>query len=305
MTFLAEWADGDITFRFTPFARLDAQDDRRTHWDIRELKLDVTQSDWSFTIGADTLFWGKTEAVHLVDIINQTDGVENIDGEDKLGQPMLNLAWQRGWGRVEAFALVGVEVEYGFFPWSRAMKLAKEGTWDGSAVWGDSEERHQNFFFSEPVIHTSWVFFHLKDNEFDWSSYEDLGDTKVGGTVEYYYSDDFEAAEATGIFHTIRGRSDEVGLTNLLKGRIDVFPGEVMVTYAQIRDTFSSEEASLFVHHPKRIVDRPLYLLFSKKVPGNEQMRDRFNEGLALLKESERYDRIFAGAMTGIYVKAQ
>jgi polar amino acid transport system substrate-binding protein len=205
----------------------------------------------------------------------------------------------------EAFALVGVEVEYGFFPWSRAMKLAKEGTWDGSAVWGDSEERHQNFFFSEPVIYTSWVFFHLKDNEFDWSSYEDLGDIKVGGTVEYYYSDDFEAAEAAGVFRTIRGRSDEVGLTNLLKGRIDVFPGEVMVTYAQIRDAFSSDEASLFVHHPKRIVDRPLYLLFSKKVPGNEQMRDHFNEGLALLKESGRYDQIFAGAMTGIYVKTQ
>ncbi len=26
----------------------------------------------------------------------------------------------------EAFALVGVEVEYGFFPWSRAMKLTSE-----------------------------------------------------------------------------------------------------------------------------------------------------------------------------------
>ncbi|MEE9297196.1 MAG: amino acid ABC transporter substrate-binding protein, partial [Phycisphaerae bacterium] len=31
----------------------------------------------------------------------------------------------------EAFALVGVEVEYGFFPWKRSFKLAKEGTWDG------------------------------------------------------------------------------------------------------------------------------------------------------------------------------
>lgn len=205
----------------------------------------------------------------------------------------------------EAFALVGVEVEYGFFPWSRAMKLARDGTWDGSAVWGDSEDRQQNFFFSEPVINSSWVFFHLKDTEFDWNSYEDLGDIKVGATVEYYYSDDFEAAEAAGIIRTFRGRSDEVGLKNLLKGRIDVFVGDVMVTYAQIRDTFSSEEASSFVHHPKRIVDKPLHLLFSRKVPGNEQMRDLFNKGLALLKESARYDQIFADAMAGKYVKAQ
>jgi polar amino acid transport system substrate-binding protein len=205
----------------------------------------------------------------------------------------------------EAFALVGVQVEYGFFPWSRAMKLAKDGTWDGSAVWSDSAERQANFFFSEPVINSSWVFFHLKDKPFDWSGYEDLADLKVGGTVEYYYSDDFEAAEAVGVFRAIRGRSDEVGLKNLLKGRIDVFPGDVMVTYAQIRDTFSSEEASQFVHHPKRIIDKPLHLVFSRKVSGNEEMRDRFNKGLALLRESGRYDQIFADAMAGKYVKAQ
>jgi polar amino acid transport system substrate-binding protein len=204
----------------------------------------------------------------------------------------------------ESFALVGVEVEYGFFPWSRAMKLAKEGTWDGSAVWSESEERLANFFFSDPVIDSSWVFFHLKDQAFDWVGYEDLANLKVGGTVEYYYSDDFEAAEAAGAFSTIRGRSDEVGLENLLRGRIDVFPGELMVTYTQIRDTFAPDQASLFVHHPKRIVDKPLALLFSRKVEGSEDMRDRFNEGLALLRESGRYDQIFADAMAGKYVKA-
>ncbi len=105
VTLLAEWADGDVAFRFTPFARLDAQDDRRTHWDIRELKFDVVEGDWSFTIGADTLFWGKTEAVHLVDIINQTDAVEDIDDEDRLGQPMLKVARITEIGEFSAFLL--------------------------------------------------------------------------------------------------------------------------------------------------------------------------------------------------------
>ena len=203
----------------------------------------------------------------------------------------------------EAFALVGIEVEYGFFPWSRAMKLAKEGTWDGTAVWGDSEERRQNFQFTEPVVPSTFVFFHLRSTQFDWNTYEDLRDVKVGGTVEYFYSDEFEAAEAGGVFRITRTRSDEVGLKNLLKGRIDVFPGELMVTYAQIRDTFSEEQVALFTHHPKRIIEKPLYLFLSKKVPGNEQMRDLFNEGLKLLKESGKYDQIFADAFTGKYVK--
>ena len=203
----------------------------------------------------------------------------------------------------EAFALVGVEVEYGFFPWSRAMKLAREGMWDGTAVWGTSEERLQQFHFSDAVVPTTYVFFHLKTTPFDWDDYDDLGDLKIGGTVEYSYSDAFKAAEAAGIFRTIRGRSDEVSLKNLLKGRIDVFPGEVMVTYEQIRDTFSEQEAALFTHHAKPIVDKPLFVLLNKGVPGNEHMRDLFNEGLKQLKESGRYDQIIADALAGKYAK--
>jgi hypothetical protein len=42
-----------------------------------------------------------------VDIINQTDLVENPDTEDKLGQPMLNLALVRDWGTVDLFVLPG------------------------------------------------------------------------------------------------------------------------------------------------------------------------------------------------------
>ncbi len=203
----------------------------------------------------------------------------------------------------EAFALVGVEVEYGFFPWKRSMKLAREGTWDGSAIWGTSEERLQNFHFTDTVVPTTYVFFHLKTTAFDWDDYDDLSDLKVGGTVEYYYSDAFEAAEAAGVFRTVRGRSDEVSLKNLLKGRIDVFPGAVMVTYEQIRDTFSEQEAALFTHHAKPIADKPLFVLLAKVVPGSERMRDLFNEGLRQLKASGRYDQIIADALAGKYSK--
>ncbi len=201
----------------------------------------------------------------------------------------------------EAFGLVGVEVEYGFFPWSRAMKLAREGVWGGTAVWGTSEERLQNFHFTDAVVPATYVFFHLKTTAFDWDDYDDLGDLKVGGTVEYHYSDTFAAAEAAGVFRTIRGRSDEVGLKNLLKGRIDVFPGEVMVTYEQIRHTFSELEAALFTHHKKSIIDKPMFVLLNKDVPGNERMRDLFNNGLRQLKASGRYDQIIADARAGMY----
>ncbi len=201
----------------------------------------------------------------------------------------------------EAFALVGVEVEYGFFPWKRAMKLARDGKWDGSIVWYDTEERRADFFYSDAIAPATNSFFHLKSYQFDWGLFEDLEDLRIGGTSEYSYGTAFDAAEQAGIFRTHRAISDEVGLTNLLKGRIDVFPGELVVTYEQIRDTFSKEDAALFTHHPKHISKTPLYLLLSKEVPENDEMRDRFNEGLKRLKESGKYDEIIADGIGGKY----
>ncbi|MCP4294729.1 MAG: hypothetical protein GY786_03900 [Proteobacteria bacterium] len=34
----------------------------------------------------------------------------------------------------EAFALEGIKVEYGFFPWGRFYRYAKRGDWDGSIL---------------------------------------------------------------------------------------------------------------------------------------------------------------------------
>ena len=126
---------------------------------------------------------------------------------------------------------------------------------------------------------------------------------RIGATLQFSYGEEFDAAEAAGIIQTRRVPSDETNLKKLLKGRIDVFPGDVMVTNAQIQDTFSQEDAALFTHHPKSIHEKPFYLMLSKKVARHERMRDLFNEGLKRLKESGRYDQIIADALAGIYTK--
>lgn len=90
---------------FEPFIRIDFADDERTHLDIRELAWERAWRDWELRVGVRTVFWGVTESAHLVDVINQTDFVENLDGEDKLGQPMVNVAAIRDWGTVDLFVL--------------------------------------------------------------------------------------------------------------------------------------------------------------------------------------------------------
>ena len=98
---------GEQSLLFSPFLRLDTADDERTHFDVRELQYQRVFDTAELRIGIGRVFWGVTESWHLVDVINQTDLVENIDREDKLGQPLVNLTLIRDWGVVDLFALPG------------------------------------------------------------------------------------------------------------------------------------------------------------------------------------------------------
>ena len=102
-----EWDNGDQSFLLVAYGRSDQGDDRRTHLDLRELTYIKSATNWEIRLGVRKLFWGVAESNHLVDIINQTDLVENIDTEDKLGQPMINIALIQDWGTLDLFALTG------------------------------------------------------------------------------------------------------------------------------------------------------------------------------------------------------
>lgn len=91
------------SFTFVPFVRVDSGDRKRTHFDIRELTFLLLEEGFELRIGVRKVFWGATEVLHLVDFINQIDLVENIDTEDRLGQPMVNLSVSRDWGTVDIF----------------------------------------------------------------------------------------------------------------------------------------------------------------------------------------------------------
>lgn len=92
-------------FTFIPYYRHDFADEERTHGDVREAMLMSWGGAWELRAGVGKVFWGVTESLHLVDVINQTDLVESLDGEEKLGQPMVQGAWLSEAGTFEAFVL--------------------------------------------------------------------------------------------------------------------------------------------------------------------------------------------------------
>lgn len=99
--------DGKHQIRFAGFYRYDSLDDARTHADIREANYRYSNADWDILVGVNRVFWGVTESRHLVNIINQIDAVEDIDEEDFLGQPMLQIGRQTELGRFDLYLMPG------------------------------------------------------------------------------------------------------------------------------------------------------------------------------------------------------
>jgi hypothetical protein len=87
------------------FYRHDENDDSRTHGDVRELYYQQSGDTFEFRAGARRVFWGVTESRHLVDVVNQSDFIENISNELKLGQPMMSLAFIGDLGTTELFLM--------------------------------------------------------------------------------------------------------------------------------------------------------------------------------------------------------
>ncbi len=99
-----EW-ENNLSIVIVPFVRLDSADSERTHFDIRELNLLWVGDSFEFRLGANKVFWGVTEFVHLADIINQNDAVESVDGEEKLSQPMAHVSSPTESGTFDLFLL--------------------------------------------------------------------------------------------------------------------------------------------------------------------------------------------------------
>lgn len=51
---------------------------------------------------------------------------------------------------------------------------AREAKWDGTAAWQNTWERHKYVFFSDPARTSITESFHLKIENFDWNTYQDL-----------------------------------------------------------------------------------------------------------------------------------
>ncbi|MES2298254.1 MAG: transporter substrate-binding domain-containing protein [Pseudomonadota bacterium] len=191
-----------------------------------------------------------------------------------------------------AFKQQGLAVEYGFFPWARAIMLAKVGEWDGSAAWARSPERERDFYFSDALVVSETVLYHLKSHPLAWSTVGDLAHYRIGVSRGYFYGAPFEAAMRDGTIQAENVTLDEMNLRKILGGRIDAFPVDRRVAEDLLRRHFSAADAALLTFHPKPLYIQTVHLMLSRAHPANGALMEQFNKGLKSLRESGQLDAL-------------
>lgn len=205
----------------------------------------------------------------------------------------------------DAFALEGVEVRYGYFPWKRAYAYARDGIWDGSVGWAPTPSHLRDLEMSDPVIQVDKALYHLRSVPFDWKSIDDLRRWRIAGTAGYSYGPEWDQAVQEGRLKVEEVALDEQNIDKLVSGRVDAVAMEVDVAEYLIRTRLSKADAARVVRHPRLLVSTPVCLSLSKKLRDAPMMVEKFNRGLAKLKASGMYSRYLAESRKGTYLPAE
>jgi len=209
----------------------------------------------------------------------------------------------------QSFEAVNIKINYKFYPGARAFKLTKDGVHIGTVPWSLRKEREAFFYYSDPVaVADIEMFFVLKSSYFSWEprkqNFNDLSKFSIGGVRSYNYGEEFQEAEKNGIIKVQRVTDVRQNFRKLFNKRIDVVIGHKQVAMHHLNNSFSKSHKYRIKSFPVKIESEGFYyILFSKANPRGEEMKDKFNEGLSIIKRNGEYDKILKELEDGRFIE--
>ena len=194
----------------------------------------------------------------------------------------------------EAFADVGYQVSFEFYPWARAMEQAQLGRVDGTGLWLKTESRESEFYFSEPVLEEKHVFFYNRTNKPILDSFEALKSYSYVGLEDFSYGIDLDNIIRAKQINMHRVSNDEQAFGMLLKNRVSIYPQEMAVGYYLLRQDFSEQDMKKIAHIEQPFMRKNSHIMLSKADKNNADILKMFDEALLRMKQSGRYDQLLA-----------
>ena len=191
-----------------------------------------------------------------------------------------------------AFKAVGIEVEYGFFPWNRAMIEVERGAWDGTFMWVLTPERERVYLPSDPLFTLEEVVFYNKDNPIDASKPEDLKGKVMGALDSSAFGRQFAPLVDDGSIYVARVRNNQQLFEMLARGRVDFVPELKTSGYDAVLEHLTAEQRQRIGHLETMSYPWSYHLLVSRRIDDGPYFVDAFNRGMEIIRKSGEFERI-------------
>ena len=187
----------------------------------------------------------------------------------------------------------GINPSYNFFPWKRAELKVAKGEIFAAFPYAISEERKELYDFSETLFYGVNMFMYYDQNPrtsfpITFNVLDDLHGYRIG-----VISGSFLVAtlENAGLDFEPTTSIDQ-SIHKLVAGRLDFFIDDRLVLHDSIQRLYPNNTQQFrFLSRPfgKKT---PTGLLVSRSYPGAKEILEKFNQGLAIIKQNGEYDRI-------------
>jgi polar amino acid transport system substrate-binding protein len=179
-----------------------------------------------------------------------------------------------------AFKAMGHELEVDFFPWSRAVKLASEGSSKYVGYFPEYLYDSEEFVFSAPMGQGPLGLVERSDKAISWSALQDLSNYSIGVVQDYVNTEELDAMIAAGTIKAQVAPSDELNIQKVAGSRIDAAVIDANVMKYLLANSAKLEKAIGQVQmNSKLLTNKDLFVAFKNSADG-KKWKAIYDEGL-------------------------
>lgn len=179
-----------------------------------------------------------------------------------------------------AFAAMGYDLVVEFYPWQRAVDMAKQGQTAGYFPEYHSADIEKEFIFSSRMGDSPLGLIEPAGSKTAWSSLADLKSKTIGVVSGYVNTEEFDAMAASGSLATDQSPDDATLVRKVAAGRVDMAVMDRHVfDYLVNNDPELSSVKGAVSFNDKLLENKGLFVCFTRTQEG-EKLAAIFNEGL-------------------------
>lgn len=181
-----------------------------------------------------------------------------------------------------AFKAMGHNLVVDFYPWSRAVALAKDSTSKYAGYFPEyySKSVAQEFHYSNEMGNGPLGFAQQIANPISWSTMDDLAKLNIGVVQDYVNTTELDTRVADGRIKAKTVTSDATNLVKLANGRLDLaVVDQNVMNYLKKTNTRLKPIADKIEFNSTLLENKKLYICFKKDANG-KKLQEIFDQGL-------------------------